>query len=117
MDHVPISAARGAEHYTWGGVCDGWHLLRRDDLSVILEVAPPGATETAHFHERSRQFFFVLEGTASMEIGAATLRIGPREGLEVPPGVPHRFFNEGNAPVTFLVTSMPASHGDRVPVP
>ncbi len=24
-----------AEHYLWGGNCDGWHLLKRDDMSVI----------------------------------------------------------------------------------
>ncbi len=24
-----------AEHYLWGNGCDGWHLLKRDDLSVI----------------------------------------------------------------------------------
>jgi mannose-6-phosphate isomerase-like protein (cupin superfamily) len=117
MTREPISAARGAEHYRWGGVCDGWHLLRRDDLSVIQETVPPGAGETAHLHRFSRQFFYVLEGMASMEIGGRTLRIGPQEGLEVPPGVPHRFFNAGEAAVKFLVISMPASHGDRTPVP
>jgi hypothetical protein len=31
----PISIAN-AEHYLWGGDCDGWHLLQRNDLSAIL---------------------------------------------------------------------------------
>ena len=32
-----------AEHYTWGDGCDGWHLVKGADLSVIQERMPPGA--------------------------------------------------------------------------
>jgi hypothetical protein len=37
-----------AEHYIWGEGCDGWHLLKGDDLSVIQERVPPGNFETKH---------------------------------------------------------------------
>jgi hypothetical protein len=47
----------GAEHYVWGGVNDGWHLVKRDDLSVIEERLQPGSREVRHYHERARQFF------------------------------------------------------------
>jgi len=117
MECEPISAARGAEHYRWGGVCDGWHLLRRDDLSVIQETVPPGAGEAAHLHILSRQFFYVLEGSASMEIGETTLELRAEEGIEIPPGTSHRLFNAGNVPLRFLVVSMPKSHGDRIEGP
>jgi mannose-6-phosphate isomerase-like protein (cupin superfamily) len=36
------------------------------------------------------------------------------QGLEVPPGIPHRFRNVAEAEVVFLVISAPKSHGDRV---
>jgi hypothetical protein len=39
-----------AEHYTWGSVCDGWHLVRRPELSVIRERMPAGTSEVRHFH-------------------------------------------------------------------
>ena len=29
-----------AEHYVWGDGCDGWHLLKHPDLSVIQERVP-----------------------------------------------------------------------------
>ena len=119
MNISPIRK-ESAEHYAWGTACDGWHFLRRDDLSVILEEVPPGESESMHAHERSRQFFFVLSGNASMEIGKPerhVVRLGPEEGLEVEPGVPHRFFNAGKEAVKFVVVSMPKSHGDRVPAP
>ena len=51
-----------AEHYTWGEGCDGWHLLKSDNLSVIQETMPPGTAEVPHYHRHSRQFFFILEG-------------------------------------------------------
>ncbi len=51
----PISVAN-AEHYTWGANCDGWHLVRTPELSVIQERVPPGGRETRHLHTRARQF-------------------------------------------------------------
>ena len=43
-----------AEHYTWGQNCDGWHLVKRDEISVIQERVPTGGTEVLHFHEYAR---------------------------------------------------------------
>ena len=57
-----------AEKYLWGEGCYGWHLLKLDAVSVILEEVPPGGSEVRHYHERSRQFFFVLEGQAIIEL-------------------------------------------------
>jgi mannose-6-phosphate isomerase-like protein (cupin superfamily) len=105
-----------AEHYTWGGSCDGCHLLKSPGLSVIQERVPPGGAETPHYHERAQQFFFVLSGEAVMELENKEIVLGPQQGLAVPPGIPHRFLNRGNMDLTFLVISAPPSHGDRVPV-
>ena len=59
-----IVSAQTAKHYIWGERCDGWHLLHTEHASVIEERMPPGTSEVAHFHERSRQFFYVLSGTS-----------------------------------------------------
>ena len=104
----------GAEHYHWGKKNDGWHLLKRDDLSVILERVPPGENEARHYHEKSRQFFFVLEGEAALEIDGKEFHLRARQGIEVPPRIPHQFRNTSTQDVTFLVISAPKSHGDRV---
>jgi len=109
----PISTSN-AEHYTWGGDCDGWHLLRRDDLSVIQERVPPGRAEVRHYHNLSRQFFYILEGIGTMVIGEETVTLRKGEGIEIPPQVPHQFRNESREDVVFLVVSAPKSHGDRV---
>lgn len=36
---MKISKAN-AEHYLWGGDCDGWHLVKSQGLSVIHERMP-----------------------------------------------------------------------------
>lgn len=110
-------STRDAERYTWGGTCDGWHLVKRDDVSVIQERMPPGTQEQRHWHERSRQFFYVLSGEATFEIDGRveTLRAG--DGIEVAPRVPHTMMNRSGGDLAFLVVSVPRAHGDRVAAP
>ncbi|MGO4699780.1 cupin domain-containing protein [Dyella sp. 2RAB6] len=102
-----------APHYTWGQQCDGWHLLQGFDLSVIEERMPPGAVEERHRHVRSRQFFYVLEGEAVLELEGVAHRLAAREGLHVPPGAAHQMRNETGGELRFIVVSSPKSHGDR----
>jgi mannose-6-phosphate isomerase-like protein (cupin superfamily) len=79
-----------AEHYVWGQGCDGWHLLKSTGLSVIRERMLPGAAEVRHFHHTARQFFFILSGAATLEVGGRRETLRAQEGVEVPPGVPHQ---------------------------
>jgi mannose-6-phosphate isomerase-like protein (cupin superfamily) len=111
----PISRS-SAEHYTWGAACDGWHLVKRADLSVIAERVPPGAKEARHFHSASRQFFFILSGEAVIEVGGERVSLGEGQGIEIAPGVPHQFMNEAKEDVHFIVVSHPTTRGDRVDV-
>lgn len=108
----PISVEH-AEHYQWGEGCDGWHLLKQDDLSVIQEQVPPGKCETKHLHRQAHQFFYILSGHAVMVVGDTQIPLKSFQGIEIPPGVPHQFRNDSDKEVTFLVVSAPKSHGDR----
>jgi len=114
--HVPISAAN-AFHYAWGAdsnPCDGWHLVRTPELSVILERMPPRASEVRHYHERARQFFFVLEGELTIEVAGEEFMLRSQQGIEVAPAAPHQVFNRSSQDARFLVISQPPSHGDRI---
>ncbi len=112
----PVSAATAA-HYTWGSGCDGWHLVNRPELSVIRERMPPGTSEARHFHTAARQFFYVLSGSAVLEVDGVDLALAAGQGLEVVPGARHQIFNRSEAPLEFLVVSQPPSHGDRTLAP
>jgi mannose-6-phosphate isomerase-like protein (cupin superfamily) len=102
-----------AEHYSWGKACDGWHLVKHSELSVIRELMPPGTAEARHRHHQARQFFFVLSGVATLEADGTEYQLQPGEGLQVEPGVAHQMFNRSQGAVEFLVISQPHSHGDR----
>jgi mannose-6-phosphate isomerase-like protein (cupin superfamily) len=101
------------ERYQWGAGSEGWHLLNRSELSVIQECVPPRDGERRHFHSRARQFFYILQGQAVLEVDGSRFEIRAGQGLEVPPGAWHQFMNESTESVTFLVVSSPHSHGDR----
>jgi mannose-6-phosphate isomerase-like protein (cupin superfamily) len=105
-----------AEHYVWGEVCDGWHLLKEPDLSVIEERVPPGAGEAQHFHSTARQYFFVLSGRATLQFDGREVSFGSGQGVHVPPGVVHRFVNASSDEVRFIVISAPSTRGDRTNV-
>lgn len=107
---------QNAEHYIWGDKCDGWYLVNHKDLSVIQERMPANTKEVRHYHKNSRQFFYVLTGISTIEIDGQSISLYPKEGIEVPPLIPHQMRNESNQDVEFLVISQPNSHntGDRV---
>ena len=106
-----------AEHYSWGQRCDGGHLVKQAELSVIQERMPPATSEVRHLHKTARQFFLILRGAAVIEADGREHELSAGEGLEVAPGAAHQMFNRSDADVEFLVVSQPPSHGDREPAP
>lgn len=109
----PVVSMENAEHYSWGEHCDGWHLVKKPQLSVILERMPPQTNEVRHFHAQARQFFFVLEGELTLEVEHQKFTLGPQQGLEIDPGRAHQAMNLSGADVRLMVISQPHSHGDR----
>ena len=113
---IKIINTANAEHYNWGNECDGWHLIKNDELSVIQEKMPPGTAEVKHYHQKSRQFFFILSGVASIEIQDKKYSLHPSDGIEIPPLIPHKMINDSTEELNFIVVSQPKSHGDRIVV-
>ena len=105
-----------AEHYVWGEICDGWHLLKRDDMSVIQEQVPAGGAEAMHYHNIARQFFYILDGEGMMVFEDREVVLKKGNGIEIAPQVKHQFRNLSNADVHFLVISVPTTRDDRINV-
>ena len=103
-----------AEHFNWGDHCDGWFLVNKDNLCVLQEKMPAGTSEEKHYHEKTWQFFFILSGTATMEINDVTHELHSLDGIEIPPQVPHKIVNNTNQDLSFIVISMPNHKSDRV---
>jgi len=113
-----IISNKSAEHYKWGGPqgidCDGWHLVKTPELSIIEELMPPGTSEARHSHLHARQFFFVLEGELTLEVEHQNFVLQAGKGLEISPGQRHQAINGCAESVRMLVTSQPPSHGDKI---
>jgi mannose-6-phosphate isomerase-like protein (cupin superfamily) len=116
METGPISKET-AEHYIWGAKCDGWHLVKNPELSVIQERMPAGTAEVRHFHHRAQQFFYILSGEAVMEVEGRPVRLIAGHGIWIPVDTPHQMKNDSGVDVHFLVVSQPPSHGDREVAP
>ena len=123
MVQAPMTASEGtamisrqtAEHFTWREVCDGWYLVNQPDrLTVLHERMPPGSSEVRHLHRQAYQFFFILAGTATLEINGHHVQLHPFEGAAIPPHVAHQMMNLSDALLEFLVISQPNSRDDRV---
>lgn len=52
-------------------------------------------------------FFYVLEGSGTVEIGDEQVEVAKDQLVESPKGIPHRLLNEGGEPFRFLVVKTP----------
>lgn len=62
---------------------------------------PPGAGAPMHCHNCGEQVL-ILEGEAEVEVDGSVDRLGPRDTTYIPAGLPHRFVNVGDGPLTIL---------------
>lgn len=108
-----VVSQQSAEHYIWGEKCDGWHLVKSKNLSVIQERVPAGCYESRHFHQQAEQFFFILSGIATIELEEKVFTLTSNQGLHIPAGAKHQVSNQHQGDLVFIVTSTPPSHGDR----
>jgi mannose-6-phosphate isomerase-like protein (cupin superfamily) len=112
----PVDMA-GAEHVTLGTGIEGWFYLKRDELSVVRMRMAPAASEDRHIHRKARLFVTMLSGSSTVEIDGKVHVVAQGQGIEIPPGTPHKASNPGKTPVELLVVAMPPSAGDREPAP
>lgn len=103
-----------APHYRWGDGCDGWRLVDTPGLTVIQERMPPGTREVRHFHQKARQFFYIIAGTATLEWNGQLETLTAGQGLEIAPEAAHQIMNNGQTDLEFLVISQPTTTGDRI---
>ena len=103
-----------AEKYEWSEQCFGQHLLKSEQLSVIQERVDPGKSEIRHYHKVGKQFFFILSGSAVIEIEGTEYNLSAFQGIPVEPLENHTFKNTSSAVVEFIVVTSPKLENDRI---
>ena len=60
-------------------------------LSLLEITEPPNMDGPLHVHHRDDEGFYILEGSATIEVGDETFEVGPGDFAFGPHGVPHRY--------------------------
>jgi mannose-6-phosphate isomerase-like protein (cupin superfamily) len=78
-----------------------------ENLAARLWRLPPQSANTLHKHIRQEEFYFVLEGTGRIRIGAETLTVPRHSGVLVGPEQLRQVFNDTDAEVLWLIVGAP----------
>lgn len=96
-------------------------LLDRTNAPVrhqsLAEATIPPATRTQpHYHKKSEEFYYVIEGEGSMTLGDVERPVAVGDAVLIPPGEIHTIANTSPAtPLRILCCcSPPYSHEDTV---
>jgi chromate reductase len=85
-------------------------------LDVAYASVTPGATSPPHFHRRTEEVYFIIEGDGVMIIDGVAMPIRPGDSIRIPTYTVHSI-RAGNGGVKFIVaTSPPYSIDDDVEV-
>lgn len=66
-----------------------------------------GTREQLHLHQKTEQFFYILEGRATLYLDNNATLLTTGQGLCIPAGTAHYIANDTGQPLRFLVISAP----------
>lgn len=83
--------------------------------SLAEATVPPGGRTDEHYHPRSEEIYHFVAGAGRMRLGDEEAEVRAGDAVVIPPGVPHKLFNDGPEPLVLLCCCAPAySHHDTV---
>ena len=80
--------------------------------SLAEASLPPGGSTQRHYHAKSEEIYFLLEGRADMELEGQHRELGPGDAVAIPPGAWHEIKTLGDAEVRFLCCCAPPYEHD-----
>ena len=85
-----------------GTVCDG-------ALAIIeAPIAPRALAGPLHTHTREDALWYVMKGEFGAQVGEKEFHEGPGAVILAPRGIPHTYWNPGDASATYLEMAWPA---------
>jgi mannose-6-phosphate isomerase-like protein (cupin superfamily) len=83
--------------------------------SLAEATLKPGQATQRHYHVKTEEIYYVLKGSAAVQVGGEKREIGPGDAVAIPPGSSHMLANTGRSEMVFLCCCAPAySHEDTV---
>lgn len=98
----------------WASNHFSWPLVDSPELSVKFEEIPAGGKSELHYHNRSRQFFFILKGESVVKIENHSFLLKKYDGIEIPHRKKHQIENKGSGSLLFILISYPRVQEDDI---
>jgi quercetin dioxygenase-like cupin family protein len=92
-DPVSVGAEEGQARWWFGGlaVIKATAADTGGQMTIVEMTEPPGAEAPLHVHYREDEAFWILEGSATFQVGDATIHASAGDYLFGPRDIPHRY--------------------------
>ena len=113
--NLPSPAALRLENRHTGEVLEIRRLRREGELVFELRGTLPAhrSGPPMHIHHLEDEEGLVTAGSLSVEVGGQRLTVERGQTAQLPRGVPHRWWNDGDQPLAFEGCTRPAVDLDR----
>jgi len=83
--------------------------------SLAEASIPVGGSTAEHYHPKSEEIYYILQGHGKMKIGEEVREVSELDGIAIPPGAPHKIWNTGQIELVLLCMCAPAyEHEDTI---
>lgn len=79
--------------------------IRRQSLAEA--TLPPGGATTEHYHLKTEEIYFILEGCGRMQIEKEIQKVQAGDAIGILPGQRHKLWNDGPMPLRLLCCCAP----------
>lgn len=76
--------------------------------SLAQIVIPPGKASLKHYHPVAEESYYILSGSARMEVDGQSTTLGHGDAVAIAPPSVHQIFNVGEVDLVFLAVCAPA---------
>lgn len=74
----------------------------------------PNTSEQLHYHEKAKQFFYILKGQAVFTLEENIFHVTENQGISIEPSQKHKISNMSSEDLEFLVISTSPTEQDRI---
>ena len=82
--------------------------------SVAYILLPQGKSSLLHYHPIAEESYFILKGTACIQVGEEESMVTAGHIILIPPRKPHKIINMGEAELEFLAMCVPAWESENM---
>ena len=99
---VPLHDPRYGVVFELAGIATGLGAM-----GVAWAEVDAGAISPAHWHDRTEEVYFIIEGYGVMHLGETAFSIGAGDVVSIPRGFIHAIENPGPATLRMVVATTP----------